>query len=429
VDIDCVVVGAGPAGLAASAALTGRDVEHVVLERGRPGQTWRSQRWDSFRLNTPGWANAMLGWQERDAFLTAGEVVQRLDDLAAGCPVHTGVPVRRLDQHADRFVLDTGAGRVQSRAVVIATGGENVPQVPALARYLPTHVAQLHTGGYRDPAHLPPGAILVAGSGQSGCQIAEDLVRGGRRVFLMTSPVGRVPWRYRGRPTQEWLFDAGFFHERVGDLPDPALVHARRPIFGSGGRSLSLQSLARAGVTLTGRMVDVAGHQVIADDTLAANVAAGDAFAARARALVDDIIRDGGIEAPPAERDPTDGMVDLPSATIVDLRAEGIGAVVWCTGFTGDFSWLPAGLLDGTGQPAHTGLAGTAAGMWCIGLRWLTHRSSDTLNGMPRDAALVAEAVRKHLDRRGGNAEPRTTDAHMRTPKVSEPDGDLLDEL
>ena len=315
-DIDCVVVGGGPAGLAASAALTGRDVEHVVFERGRPGQTWRSQRWHSFRLNTPGWANPMLGDQDRDAFLTAGEVVQRLDHLAAGCPVRAGVAVSRLDQHADRFVLDTGAGRVRSRTVVIATGGENVRGCPHSARHLPAHVVQLHAGDYRDPTRLPAGAILVVGSGQSGCQIAEDLVRSGRRVFLATSPVGRVPWRYRGRDTQEWLFDAGFFHERIGDLPDPALAHARRPIFGSGGRSLSLQSLARAGVTLTGRMVDVVGHRIIVDDTLAANVAAGDAFAARARAMVDDIIRHGGLDAPPAEPDPTDGPIDLPSATI-----------------------------------------------------------------------------------------------------------------
>jgi putative flavoprotein involved in K+ transport len=360
----------------------------------------------------------MLGPQERDAFLSAGEVVQRLDDLAAGCPVHAGVPVSRLDQHADRFVLDTGAGRVRARAVVIATGGENVPQVPALARHLPTHLAQLHAGGYRAPTRLPTGAILVVGSGQSGCQIAEDLVRGGRRVFLMTSPVGRVPWRYRGRDTQEWLFDAGFFHERVADLPDPALVHARRPILGSGGRSLSLQSLARAGVTLTGRMIDVVGHRIIADDTLAANVAAGDAFAARARALVDDIIRHGGLDAPPAEPDPTDAAVDLPSATIVDLHAEDIGTIVWCTGFTGDFSWLPAGLLDDTRHPARTGTAATAAGLWYIGLRWLTHRNSDTLNGIPRDAALVADSVREHLDRPGRpstrNTEPRRARARPR---------------
>jgi len=397
-DIDCVVVGGGPAGLAASVALTARAVEHVVFERGRPGQTWRSQRWDSFRLNTPGWANAMLGAQDRGAFLTAGEVVERLDRLAAECPVRAGVPVTRLSPDGGGFVLDTGVGRVRSRAVVVATGDENVPRVPALARAIPDQVAQLHAADYRGPADLPAGAVLVVGSGQSGCQIAEDLVQGGRRVILATSPVGRAPWRHRGRDTQEWLFDAGFFHQRIDDLPDPALAHAPRPVFGSGGRSLSLQSLARAGVTLTGRMVDVKGHRIVVDDTLAANVAAGDAFAARARAMVDDIIRREGIEAPPAEPDPTDEPVDLPSTATVDVLTEGIGSLVWCTGFTADFSWLPGGLLDGAGHPAHDGTAATLTGVWYLGLHWLTHRSSDTLNGMPRDAAQVADSVRAHLD-------------------------------
>ncbi|MEV6492570.1 NAD(P)/FAD-dependent oxidoreductase [Actinoplanes sp. NPDC051633] len=398
-DVACVVVGGGPAGLAASAALTDRDVEHVVLERGRPGQTWRSQRWDSFRLNTPGWANALLGDQDRDAFLTAAEVVRRLDRLAAACPVRAGVEVHRLVPHADGFVLDTGAGRVRSRAVVVATGGENVPRLPTLARKLCPQVAQLHAADYREPAELPAGAVLVVGSGQSGCQIAEDLVLGGRRVILATSPVGRVPWRYRGRDTQEWLFDAGFFHQRINDLPDPALAHVPRPIFGSGGRSLSLQSLARAGVTLTGRMTAVADHRITVDDSLADNVAAGDAFAARARAMVDDIIRRDGIDAPTAEPDATDGAVDLPSTTAVDLLAEGVGSVVWCTGFTGDFSWLSHSLLNGAGHPAHSGpAAATVTGLWYLGLHWLTHRSSDTLNGMPRDAARVADAVRAHLD-------------------------------
>ena len=191
--IDCAVVGAGPAGLAASAALTRRGVEHLVLERGRVGQSWRDPRWDSLRLNNPGWMNAMLGEQAPDTYLTAGEVVERLDRLAAACPVLEGVRVARLVPDGHRWSLLTSDGQLRARAVVVASGGENLPRIPGLARALPGRVAQLHAADYRKPGQLSDGAVLVVGSAQSGCQIAEDLLAGGRQVILATSPVGRAP--------------------------------------------------------------------------------------------------------------------------------------------------------------------------------------------------------------------------------------------
>jgi putative flavoprotein involved in K+ transport len=173
--IDCAVVGAGPAGLASSAALTRLGIEHVVLERGRVGQSWREQRWDSLRVNNPGWMNPMLGEQEPDTCLTAGEVVERLDKLATACPVREGVRVARLAPHGDRWTLLTSDGELRARAVVVASGGENLPRLPRLARALSGRVAQYHAADYRNPGQLPDGGVLVVGSAQSGCQIAEDL--------------------------------------------------------------------------------------------------------------------------------------------------------------------------------------------------------------------------------------------------------------
>ncbi|HJW63063.1 MAG TPA: NAD(P)/FAD-dependent oxidoreductase, partial [Actinomycetes bacterium] len=173
--IDAVVVGAGPAGLAASVALADRGVEHVVLERDRVGGTWRDQRWDSFRLNTAGWMNAMLGGQAPDAYASGPEVVRRLDRLAAGCPVREGVRVARLAPAGDGWTVATDDGELEARTVVVATGDQNLPRVPALGRRLPGRVAQVHTAGYRGPGQLPDGTVLVVGSAQSGCQIAEDL--------------------------------------------------------------------------------------------------------------------------------------------------------------------------------------------------------------------------------------------------------------
>jgi putative flavoprotein involved in K+ transport len=396
--IDCVVVGAGPAGLAASAALTAHGVEHVVLERGRVGESWRTQRWDSFRLNTPGWMNELLGEQARDAFATGAEVVQRLEKVAADAPVRAGAGVARLRQRGDGYALETSGGDLHARTVVVATGDQNVPRVPALARTLPDRVAQYHTADYRGPATLPAGAVLVVGSAQSGCQIAEDLLGAGRRVVLATSPAGRFAWRHRGRDTIEWLVEAGFFDQRPRDLPDPAVMRAAQPIVASGGRSLSLQALARAGATLVGRPVAVAGERVTFDDSATANVAAGDAFAERVRGMVDDLIRRRGLEAPSPEPDDTETPVDLDPPVALHLRDHDVASVVWCTGFSGEFSWLDPALVDADGQPRHQDTAAPAPGVWYVGLKWLVRRSSGILLGFPRDAAEVAAAVRAHVE-------------------------------
>jgi putative flavoprotein involved in K+ transport len=394
--IDCAVVGAGPAGLAASAALISRGIEHVVLERGRIGESWRTQRWDSFRLNTPGWMNRLLGQQAPDSYATGVEVIQRLEKLAADCPVREGVPVARLAPAGNGYALRTNGDDILTRTVVVATGDQNLPKVPALAGTFPDRVAQYDTAHYRGPDQLPDGAVLVVGSAQSGCQITEDLLAGGRRVVLATSPVGRVPFRHRGRESIEWLVEAGFMDQRPGDLPDPSVMRAAQPILAP-GRGLSLPALARAGVTLVGRPVAVAGERVSFDGSLKANVVAGDAFAARMRAMIDDIIRRRGVDVPPAEPDDNDAPVDLDPPSSLDLRADKVGSVVWCTGFSGDFSWLDPRMVGVDGQPRHQDAAAAAPGVWYLGLRWLIRRRSSILFGFPDDAATVADAVRTHL--------------------------------
>jgi putative flavoprotein involved in K+ transport len=393
---DCAVVGAGPAGLAASVALAGGGVDHVVLERDRVAGTWRSQRWDSFRLNTAGWMNSMFGDQERYAYAPGREVVERLEGMAAGCPVREGVRVERLGPAGDGWALATDDGELRARTVVVATGDQNVPLVPALAGRLPGRVAQLHAADYRSPAQLPEGAVLVVGSAQSGCQIAEDLLAGGRRVVLATGQAGRVPFRYRGRDILEWLIDAGFMDQRPQDLPDPAMMKAPMPIIAP-GHGLSLPVLARAGATLAGRPVAVDGERVGFDDSAAANLAAGDAFAARVRTMVDELIQRRGLDAPPAEPDEYDRPVPLDPLPDLDLGAAGVGSVVWCTGFTGDFSWLDPDLTGPDGQPLHSDGAAPAPGLWYLGLRWLRRRGSSILYGFPGDAAQTAGAVRTHL--------------------------------
>jgi putative flavoprotein involved in K+ transport len=398
--IDCVIVGAGPAGLAASHALTAAGLDHMLLEQGQVGHTWRTQRWDSLHLNNPGWMNPMLGPQSPRSYLAVAEVVERLQLLAAHAPIRQHTPVIRLLRDNTAWILRTDSGLIRARTVVVATGGENVPRTPPLARLLPGRIQQLHAATYRRPTQLPPGAVLVVGSAQSGYQISEELLGAGRRVVLATSKVGRAPARHRGRDTVAWLAECGFFDQRQQDLLDPSIVHAPQPLLAPGGRSASLQTLARSGATLAGRLVAVDGERLHFDASVPANIAAADAFADRIRTTLDAYIHRTGRPAPQAEPGDAERPIDLEPPTTLDLGAAGIGSVVWCTGYTGDFSWLDPVLLGRTGHPVHHGTAGGLPGLWYIGQRWLTHRSSGNFLGFPTDALTVATAVatalRKH---------------------------------
>jgi putative flavoprotein involved in K+ transport len=199
--IDSVVIGAGPAGLAASAALTERGIEHLVQERARVGQTWRTQRWDSLRRNNPVWMNPMLGEQPPGTYLTASEVVARLARPASALPVREETTVSSVRPYRDRWTVETGAEEIVARTVVVATGNEDRGRTPTLARLLPERVLACHAAEYRSPARLPDGAVLIIGSAQSGYQIAEELLAADRRVIVATSRVGRAPARHRGRET------------------------------------------------------------------------------------------------------------------------------------------------------------------------------------------------------------------------------------
>jgi putative flavoprotein involved in K+ transport len=396
--LDCVVVGAGPAGLAASLALTRQGVDHVVLERGRVGQTWRTQRWDSLRLNNPGWMNPMLGPQPRDTYLRAAEVARRLDRLAAGCPVRESEAVRGLYRSRGRWLVRTASDELHARTVVVATGGENVARTPALAARLPDRVVQVHAADYRAPAQLPGGGVLVVGSAQSGYQIAEELLAAGRRVVVATSAVGRAPARHRGRATVEWLVELGFFEQRPEQLPEPSVVTAPQPLLAPGGRSASLRSLALAGAVLAGRLTAVDGERITFDASLAANIAYADAYAHRIRTSIDAAIVANKLDAPPAT--PDDDAVasaELRPRRALDLRADGIDSVVWCTGCTGDFSWLDPTLTDTAGRPVRDGATAAAPGLWYMGLRWLIRRGSGNFIGFPADAAAVAGEVATYL--------------------------------
>ena len=392
-----VVVGAGAAGLAVSRALVDAGLDHLVLERHDVGNTWQTQRWDSFRLNTPGWMNATLGTVAPTSFSYRDEVVQLLGQRAASLPVRTHTPVVEIDSSGSRFLVRTPQEQIHASAVVLANGFLNVRRVPSQASLLAPRLLQLHTGDYRNASHLPEGAVLIVGGGQSGCQIAEDLALAGRRVYLSTSRVGRWPWIYRGRELMGWLVDCGFWDQRPQDLADLAETRAATPVVASGGRSLSLPMLARLGVSLLGRLGSVHGEKMTFEGSPAENIQFADQVARRLTAMADDFIARHAIAAPEPEADLGAGPLEHSTTPELDLATAGISTVIWCTGFTTDLSWVRLPILDDTGRPRTNRCSTPVPGLWLVGLPWLTRRRSGILYGLPDDAAEVVLGISQHL--------------------------------
>ena len=398
-DAQCVVVGAGAAGLAVSRRLANAGVDHLVLERDEVASTWRRQRWDSFTLNTPDWMNdGLRPASDLGTTCPRDEVVERLSAQADGLPIRTGTPVTTLDGGPDGFRVATPDGTLTTRTVVAASGLLNVPRRPAHADRVAPRVHQLHTADYRSADQLPDGAVLVVGGGQSGCQIAEDLALAGRTVYLSASAVGRIPWSYRGRESLAWLVDCGFWDDRPEDLPNPADVRLAIPLL-AGGRSLDLPILAGLGVRLLGHLAAADGELLGFMGSPAELAEFADQAEARVAARMDRYIAEQGLAAP----DPVPGTRPrgpLPDTTPVtlDLRAADVTTVIWGTGFTGDLSWVRLPVLGADGRPAHDGVASAVPGLWYVGFPWLTRRCSGIFHGFNRDADAVVDAVLRELD-------------------------------
>ena len=408
--LDAVVVGAGQAGLGVSYHLARAGKRHRVLERGQIGESWRSQRWDAFRMNTVNSMTVMPGQHyegsDPEGFMSQHGWVKLLEDFAVRnrLPVETGTPVVDLaptEGLAGVYRLSTPQETILARSVVIASGASVRPRLPPSAGSLPADLIQIHSADYRNPAGLPDGAVLVVGAGTSGCQIAEDLLDAGRTLYFATCRVGRLPRRYRGRDTIVWAHETGFADERIEDLADRSVLTRGRPQI-SAGHTVSLQSLSARGVILLGRFAGTEGPHLRFADDLVENIGFADRASAAAKARIDADIARLGLRAPPAEADPAEAATPrLPDPPILSLHpaAYGISTVIWCTGLDGDFDWvrLPE-VLDERGRPVHERGATACAGVYFTGLPWLSVRRSDLVTGVeldaPRIAGLVAERCR-----------------------------------
>lgn len=388
---DVVVIGGGQAGLAMSRCLVERGVEHVVLERGRIGERWRSQSWGSLRLLTPNWLNALPGAPaDPDGFMSAAEVVAGLECLAGigRAPVMAGTAVLRVAPEAGGWRVETDRRSLGARSVVIATGASADPLVPSLARRLDPRIRQLTTATYKAPEALPPSGVLVVGASASGVQIAEEIQQSGRQVTLAVGSHTRLPRRYRGRDIFWWMNRLGILDETPADVGDRAALR-RQPSLQLVGderaRSVDLAAMQRLGVRLVGRLVGLERGRAHFDGGLALRTI--DAQRRLDRLLMRIDARAyawGGEGIEPAER-PAPLLLDAP-ARAVSLMAAGIRTVVWATGFRPRYPWLEAPVLDEAGEIVHRGGITAMPGLFALGLRFLRRRSSSFIAGCRRDA-------------------------------------------
>jgi putative flavoprotein involved in K+ transport len=405
--VETVVIGAGHAGLTMSWFLAQAGRDHVVLERqSRAGGSWR-HRWDGFCLVTPNWTASFPDYPydapDRDGFMTRDEIDARVARYAAyiAAPVEPETEVRRLAaRRPGGFELETSQGSLTAADVVVATGSFHVPRIPTIASELPGRVTQLHSHAYRNEQSLPPGAVLIVGSGQSGCQIAEELADAGRAVYLSVGSAGRAPRRYRGRDIFRWLAmlaahggEYGVPLPTVEQLPDLRLRSAGNPQLSGhkGGHDVNLRQMARDGTTLLGRIERVEDERLRLSPGLLATLAmVDDSFDQRFRPLIDRLIDAAGIDAPPDDRRPD--TFEPPEVATLDLRDAGISTVIWATGYRLDYSWLAMPILDEYGFPRQRRGVSEVTGLYFLGLLWQHSQASATLFGPRLDAPhLVAE--------------------------------------
>ena len=359
--IETAIIGGGHAGLIMSYFLSQVGREHVILERARVGERWRSERWDSFCFQFPNWTIELPGYKyqcdDPDAFAPGREVVRFLDGYAdfIKAPVRCGVEVTSLERVADssRYLLTTNDGAIETANVVIATGPYQLPVIPDMSVHVPQNIFQVHSSAYRNPAQLPPGAVLVVGSGASGCQISDDLNQGGRQVYLSVGRHTRVPRRYRGRDFAYWGPALGRTEQVVDTVPEQLRKGAEILLTGAnGGYDVDLRAMAARGIVLLGRLQEVKDGDLILADDLTQNLAKGDETLEAFKKAADDYAKKNGLEFP-TEQEP-DAKTTIPTpVSRLNVEDEGIRAIVWAAGFRCNFDWVKLPIFDDAGEPVH----------------------------------------------------------------------------
>jgi putative flavoprotein involved in K+ transport len=400
--VETVIVGGGQAGLAVSYYLSQQGRAHTIFEKAsQPAEAWRNHRWDSFTLVTPNWTVRMPGAEyqgdDPNGFMPREEVVVYLEDYIGrfSLPVQYGVQVSSVEQNGAGYLVHTGEATVEASNVVIATGLYQQPKVPPFSANLPREVQQLHSGQYRNPEALPPGAVLVVGSAQSGGQIAEELYQSGRKVYLCVSSAGWGPRRYRGQDIVRWMDRAGFNAVTVDKLPSPKMKFGASALVSGkdGGHTLNVHQFARDGVVLLGHIQAAQGGKITLAPDLKESLARSDKFEVDLLKRIDDYIEKEGLDVPPAALPELRNGYDAEVITELDVQSAGITSVIWATGYRFDFGLVKLPVLDDDGYPLQKRGITDYPGLYFVGLPWLHTAKSGLLFGVGDDAASIVSHI------------------------------------
>ncbi len=403
-DTETIIIGGGQAGLAVGYHLMQRGREAMILEQAaQAANAWRNDRWDSFALLTPNWSFRLPGAEYRgdapDGFMPRAEIVACFEQYIQRyhLPVHFGVRVTSVEQipGGQGYRVETGKSSLQAKNVVVATGLYQRPRLPSSSSSISARITQLHSGQYRNPQSLPPGAVLIVGSAQSGCQIAEELYQVGRKVYLCTGSAGRAPRRYRGKDAYEWLNLCGFLDRTPDKLPSPRAKFAGNPHLSGrdGGHTINLHQFVRDGVVLLGRLNGASERKIWLAPDLKDNLAKADKFEADIVKLIDGYILQAGLDLPPENLPQLRDGYDAEAVAELDLQAEGVAAIIWALGYEFDFSLVKLPIFDSDGYPIQKRGATEYPGIFFMGLPWLSKQKSGLLIGVGEDADYIASAI------------------------------------
>ncbi|MFQ5682835.1 MAG: NAD(P)-binding domain-containing protein [Candidatus Binatia bacterium] len=405
--IETVIIGGGHAGLTMGYCLSQVGREYVIFERARIAERWRSERWDSFTFQFPNWTIELPGYKyqcdDPDGFAPGKEVVRFIENYAAiiKAPVRCGVRVTSLRRKpkSDRYLIQTESTTIEAENVIIATGGYQEPAIPPISAHMPMDVFQIHSSRYRNPDQLPPGAILVVGSGASGCQIAEDLYQRGRTVYLSVGRHLRVPRRYRGRDYGWWRTVMGGWDRTVDMLPSLEIEKFPATLLTgvNGGHDIDLRRMAADGVTLLGYLQAITEGKLLLAPDLEENLEKGDEGVTNFKNSVDFYVKKTGLDIPEKSRVEEDVVVleEIPPILELDLKATGITSVIWASGFRYGFGWVKLPVLDEAGDPVHRRGVTRCPGIYFLGLKWLYKLKSSFISGggVAEDAAYLAAQI------------------------------------
>lgn len=402
--IDTIIVGGGQAGLAVSYFLTQRGLHHIVLEQSaQAANAWRNDRWDSFTLLTPNWSFRLPGaayqGDNPEGFMLKSEIIAHFEHYVDRfrLPVHYNTHVTSIEQNIDEngYLVSTADRLMEARNVVVATGLYQKPKIPAFASALSARIIQVHSGRYRNPEALPEGAVLVVGSAQSGCQIAQELYQSGRKVYLCLGSAGRVPRRYRGKDVYEWMNLCGLLDRTVDKLPNARDKFAGNPhVSGKdGGMTLNLHQFARDGVVLLGRLQEARGEKVFLAPDLKENLAKADKFEADIIKTVDEYILQKGLDIPSESLPVLRDGYEAKEIVELDLQSAGVTTIIWALGYEFDFSLVRLPIFDSDGFPIQQRGVTTYPGLFFVGMPWLYKYKSGHLVGVGEDAEYIAAEV------------------------------------